>query len=602
MAAENEIEEGIKQEEIGESEEKQEKEAEETVFTLEILPIIKEAQQRHGLRHGDYQRYRQYCARRLGRIRHSLHFSLGSRHGYKGKRLTKEIVNNVRYLQIPLMNAERVWSYAMELKLLANTEPRKKFHMTRKLKKSVAYAEELYNLCDCDKVDARTKLESQAYLFWMTANLKFELQDWQSAIDLYGKARTIYEKLASAFIDDTKLLYLQRGEEITPNIRYCAYNLGEDSVDINDLVNLRMHAAGQDLLVSKIDAAISQTREKLASNVGEVSWRGRTVPVRNEKARVFILRMQSKDEELQRADGSEEKIEAYDDFLMECKEAVQSLKEDLNAEMGPKGQKNESVIASMKFIQTYLTFLRHSLTIERNLVMIESLKTRLPGLTGGNEAKASKGKATRPEDLMKMYDITIQSLVEISQLPGIEDDESLLAEVQAQITGYKAFRCFYIAQSYHNGKKLTEAIALYEKVTAYVNEALQLFASSQKSLFVVDVDKLQELSNQAKGQRCAAHAVHILESGDIEEGVGKITLNDKPLKDRLDVYQEVAGAALKKPNLVNFPPSFEPIPCKPLFFDLALNHLELPDLEGRVEQKKAAGGITGLVKGWLWGN
>lgn len=59
------------------------------------------------------------------------------------------------------MNAERVWSYAMELKLLANTEPRKKFHMTRKLKKSVAYAEELNNLCDCDKVDARTKLESQ---------------------------------------------------------------------------------------------------------------------------------------------------------------------------------------------------------------------------------------------------------------------------------------------------------------------------------------------------------------------------------------------------------------------------------------------------------
>ncbi len=66
-----------------------------------------------------------------------------------------------RYLLIPLMNAERVWSYAMELKLLANTEPRKRFHMKRKLNKSVHYAQELHNLCDCDKVDARTKLESQ---------------------------------------------------------------------------------------------------------------------------------------------------------------------------------------------------------------------------------------------------------------------------------------------------------------------------------------------------------------------------------------------------------------------------------------------------------
>lgn len=53
----------------------------------------------------------------------------------------------------------------MELKLLANTEPRKKFHMTRKLKKAVAYAEELQTLCEIDKVDARTKLESQVCCF-----------------------------------------------------------------------------------------------------------------------------------------------------------------------------------------------------------------------------------------------------------------------------------------------------------------------------------------------------------------------------------------------------------------------------------------------------
>lgn len=601
MADESGIEDDITQEELNEEEQKIDQDNEETIYTLELLPVIKDAQQRHGLRHGDYQRYRQYCARRLGRIRHSLHFALGSRHGYKGKKITKEMINSVRYLYIPLMNAERVWSYAMELKLLANTEPRKKFHMTRKLKKSVAYAEELNNLCDCDKVDARTKLESQAYLFWMTANLRFELQDWQAAIDLYGKARTIYEKLASAFIDDTKVLYLQRAEEISPNIRYCAYNLGEDSVDINDLVNLRMSATGQDLLVSKIDAAISQTREKLASNVGEVTWRGNTVPVRNEKARMFILRMQSKKEELQRSVDADDKMEAYDNFLMECKEAVQSLKEDLNAEMGPKGQKNESLISNMKFIQAYLSFLRHTLTIERNLVMIESLKSRLPGLMGSEVKVPSKEKATKPEDLMKMYDITIQSLVEISQLPGIEEDKAVSKELDTQITGYKAFRCFYIAQSYHNGKKLTEAIALYEKVTQYVKSALTLSQSSGKTLFTVEVDKLQELANQAKGQKCAAHAAYILESTKVEHDVSKLSLDERPLKDRLDVYQEQPAASLKKPNLVNFPPSFQPIPCKPLFFDLALNHLEMPDLEERVEKKKAAGGITGLVKGWLWG-
>lgn len=39
--------------------------------------------------------------------------------------------------------------------------------------------------------------------------------------------RTIYEKLASAFTEEQAVLYNQRVEEISPNIRYCAYNIGE---------------------------------------------------------------------------------------------------------------------------------------------------------------------------------------------------------------------------------------------------------------------------------------------------------------------------------------------------------------------------------------
>ena len=68
-----------------------------------------------------------------------------------------------------------------------------------------------------------------------------------------------------------------------------------------------------------------------------------------------------------------------------------------------------------------------------------------------------------------------------------------------------------------------------------------------------------------------------------------------PLVDRLDEYM------LKwKPNLVNFPPDFSPIPCKPLFFDIALNHVEFPSLDHKLESGGAAGGAGGL-SGWLWG-
>lgn len=75
----------------------------------------------------------------------------------------------------------------------------------------------------------------------------------------------------------------------------------------------------------------------------------------------------------------------------------------------------------------------------------------------------------------------------------------------------------------------------------------------------------------------------------------------QPLLDRLDDYIEDKSLTTKKPNLAKFPPDFEPIPCRPLFFDLALNHVDFPSLDDKMEQKKAAGGLTGMVKGWLWG-
>ena len=57
----------------------------ESIYSLPLLKLIKEAQQQHGLRHGDYQRYRTYCSRRLQRLRKVLHFGQGDKKSYKKK-------------------------------------------------------------------------------------------------------------------------------------------------------------------------------------------------------------------------------------------------------------------------------------------------------------------------------------------------------------------------------------------------------------------------------------------------------------------------------------------------------------------------------------
>jgi signal recognition particle subunit SRP68 len=79
-----------------------------------------------------------------------------------------------------------------------------------------------------------------------------------------------------------------------------------------------------------------------------------------------------------------------------------------------------------------------------------------------------------------------------------------------------------------------------------------------------------------------------------------------PLIDRLDLYYEDPDLATGKANLVPFPPAFTPIPCKPLFFDLAQEHLSFPNIDDKMAppgQAGAQGAGGGWLGGWLgWGS
>lgn len=86
----------------------------------------------------------------------------------------------------------------------------------------------------------------------------------------------------------------------------------------------------------------------------------------------------------------------------------------------------------------------------------------------------------------------------------------------------------------------------------------------------------------------------------------KVYKNKKPLIERLDEFREEPQLLSKNPNVVTLPPEMKPVPAKPLFYDLALNYVEMPSLQeklddGKGSQKQGAG-ISGFVKGlWGWG-
>ena len=153
------------------------------------------------------------------------------------------------------------------------------------------------------------------------------------------------------------------------------------------------------------------------------------------------------------------------------------------------------------------------------------------------------------------------------------------------------------------GQKWPEARALFQRATSYANKA------KNDDILPKNLrQEMQSLMEMIESKQFMAHANSILEGEGAADSAARkdskvdTSKGDVPLVDRLDEYYEDPNLTSGKPNLYPFPPSFQPIPCKPLFFDLAREHVEFPDLEKKVAGPAgAAGGQQGGSGGWLGG-
>ena len=74
---------------------------------------------------------------------------------------------------------------------------------------------------------------------------------------------------------------------------------------------------------------LAKTQEKAASSLTEITWLGQKVPVRSEKVRVSLVKLQQVEGELV---GGGDMMEAYERLLAECQDALQVTKEELSSE------------------------------------------------------------------------------------------------------------------------------------------------------------------------------------------------------------------------------------------------------------------------------
>ncbi|GFY53081.1 signal recognition particle subunit SRP68 [Trichonephila inaurata madagascariensis] len=232
------------------------------------------------------------------------------------------------------------------------------------------------------------------------------------------------------------------------------------------------------------------------------------------------------------------------DYSFDSKEAAMSW----NAGKG----RSEAAHSSLIFLQSYLTYIRLSKTVERNLLFIESLKENM----NSPEVAVDGKKITKPQDLVRPYEIIIQNLNEMTQLPGLENDSNFLEETEASSLAYKAHRCFYIAEVYSAASKWVEAVALYGRAEEYIKRSLKNPALKEKKL----IGQLKELSTKIEANKYNAYSLSILGTDNSSAQGDSASKNKKPLMERLDEYVEDPTLVSQQPHIAQFPPDFQPIP------------------------------------------
>lgn len=80
-------------------------------------------------------------------------------------------------------------------------------------------------------------------------------------------------------------------------------------------------------------------------------------------------------------------------------------------------------------------------------------------------------KASKPQDLVRLYDTVLQNFEEILALPGAENS-TFQKELHVKENYHRAIRCEYLADAASYMKKWPEASALADRAIQYAEAAI----------------------------------------------------------------------------------------------------------------------------------
>ena len=307
--------------------------------------------------------------------------------------------------------------------------------------------------------------------------------------------------------------------------------------------------------------------------------------------------------------SSKDRANAYDDILIASQDVVDATRraiEELEKEGVDEG---DTRMQDLRVTNLAVNFDLISWRIGRNRVLIgpddgltfppnPPQKPRRPRKDGKEwvEREEPTGrKLARLRERIALYDAILQSIDSIKDLKGAVGDTGFMSEIDGQRAYFQALKCLNLSHSYAFLSMPKQALALCNRALSLSSEAVSaprsassssLSSSSKAPRLQVSEEQAQTLKNNLENLNSHYRGVVALSqlfANSATASKAGLT-NAAPVVERLNEYPTSGSVDLK--NLVAWPPKLKPVPVKPLFLDVAWNHIEYPGRAPQVQKSE----------------
>jgi len=221
-------------------------------------------------------------------------------------------------LQLLLFEAERAWAYSKELaaQSLDSAKVTKQSAIQRsatsRFRRAIKWSAQLLSLAQSlygsKRLSAENLLELTTYTLILNGRFLRSREDQlQDALSQLSVARHLLDNLcAQATRSRDQALATLFIDEIDPEIRYCAHQLGnKKAYDVDGIVQ-ELSAVHKDKLVEGCDNVLAALREETArgaqdslkTKLNTLMWEGKPVPIRNPELVDALLKVQEAEAKL----------------------------------------------------------------------------------------------------------------------------------------------------------------------------------------------------------------------------------------------------------------------------------------------------------------